>query len=906
MLVGRDRERSLIGGVLAAARVGQGGALVLTGEAGIGKTALLDDAAASAHGMRVLRTTGTDSEAELPFGALLHLLRPALADLDGIPRPQAEALAAALALRPGSGGDRFAVGAGTLSLLSRFAEDEPLAVIVDDAHLLDPPSAQALAFAARRLAADPVALLAAAREGRAGPLTEAGLPEVRIGGLSPADAANLVTARGRRFDLPLDDRLWTATGGNPLALLELADDIPGLDALPSEAPVRVPASLARAFARRADRLSPGARTALLVAAAGGSDAGVLTAACALLDVPLPALEEAEAEGLLTLSPGRVDFRHPLVRSAVYREATPAARRAVHRALAAMAGDDADRRAWHLGEAALGPDEETARAVESAAVRARDRGAAAAAATAFERAAHLSPHTAERVERLLTAAESAWQAGMADVAVRLLTEAAGHPPLPGVRIRAAVLRGRVAARTGAVEQARDILVAAGLEAGETRPDTAIELLAEAILACFFLGDTATSATVSRSIDRLIGAAHSRTARWVGPVSVGLAAVLTGQGGPDRIRAAVGDLSPDDPLVHDPVVVPWLALCPLFLRESSTGRDLVRTVMAELRRRTDIARLPLLLFQVGRDQATTDRWDLAGASYAEGVELAREAGYTSDLAACLAGLAWLRARQGRDEECRAHAAEALEIGAAQHLGLFQAWAHAALAELDLAHGRLAPALDRFRLLSAMLDDLELVDVDLSPGPELVEVLVSTGRGREAAALAEAYADRAQGKGQPWALARAARALALVCPEAELDERFSHALELHERTPDSYERARTLLCHGMRLRRARRRLDARAPLREAMGVFEDLGAGPWADRAAAELRATGETARRRQADVLRDLTPQELRIATLLAGGRTTRETAAALFLSPKTVEYHLRHVYIKLGVSTRHELASRLDG
>src|SRR5688572_17423802 len=284
MLVGRDRERKLIDGLMSAARVGQSAVLVLTGEVGIGKSALLEDAAASAAGMRLLRATGTESEAGVPFGALLQLLRPALVHLGRIPAPQAEALGSALALRPGTGGDRFAIGAATLSLLSRFAEDQPVAVLVDDAHLLDRPSAQALVFAARRLTADPVAFLAAVREGLPSPMTEAALPILHIGGLSPAAAAELITSTGRRPDGRLAAQLYEATGGNPLALLELGDDIATMETLPPGAPVPVPARLARAFAGRADRLSAPARTALLTAAAGGSDLLLIARACRLLDI----------------------------------------------------------------------------------------------------------------------------------------------------------------------------------------------------------------------------------------------------------------------------------------------------------------------------------------------------------------------------------------------------------------------------------------------------------------------------------------------------------------------------------------------------------------------------------------------------------------------------------------------
>jgi DNA-binding CsgD family transcriptional regulator len=903
VLVGREREQHLIDGLVSAARVGQSGVLVLTGEPGIGKTALLMHAATAASGMRLLRATGTESEAEVPFSALLQLLRPALVHLDRIPAPQAEALAGALALRPGTGSDRFAVGAATLSLLSRFAEDQPLAVLIDDAHLLDQPSAQALVFAARRLTADPVVLLATVRAGSPSAFGDADLPVLTVGGLSPAASAELVSASRRGSGAPVAARLHEATGGNPLALLELADDVPLLDALPPDAPVPVPARLARAFARRADRLSAAARTALLVAATGGDDLALVARACRLLDVDETALDEAETADLLAVAGGVVTFRHTLVRSAVWAEAPPAARRAVHRALAeVLPGEDVDRRAWHLAEAAVGPDEDTARILDAAAERARDRSAHAVAATAFERAARLSPDPAAAVERLVAAAESAWQAGMGDRATSLLARATEHPQPAALRVRAAGLRGAIAARTGSVESARDELMRAAADSPD--PDTTILLLADAILACFFLADTATVATAAAHIDRLVGSAESEPVRWVAAVACGVAEVLTGRGGPDRIRGAVRQLDPAGPSPRDRRLAPWLVLGPLFLRESGTGHALVAAVEADLRRRSDLGALPFLLFQVARDQATQDRWDVAEVNYAEGIQLARETGSTADLAACLAGLAWLEARQGRETACREHAAEALEICGPRHLATFQVWSLSALGDLELGLGRPEPALGHLRQLEALLAGLGLDDVDLSPAPELAEALVRLGRVDEARGQADRYAARAAAKGQPWALARAARTVALTCEDSGIDRQFALALDRHERTPDRFELARTQLAFGARLRRARRRVDAREPLRAAVAGFDALGAAPWAELAAVELRATGETARRRATSGLEELTPQELQIATLLAAGRTTREAAAALFLSPKTVEYHLRHVYLKLGIASRAELAARL--
>ena len=902
MLVGRGAERRTIGSLLAAARLGRSAVLVLSGEAGVGKTALLEHAGAAAGDMQVLRATGTESESELPFGGLLQLLRPALVHLDRIPAPQAAALESALALRPGTGEDRYAVGAGTLSLLSRFAEDRPLAVLIDDAHLLDLASAQALVFAARRLTADQIAVLATVRSGRPGPWDEAHLPVLAVGGLSVTETGDLLVASGHRLEATAVARLHDLTGGNPLAVVELAVETAWLEPPASGSPVPVPASLVRAFARRLDQLTAEQRTAALVAAAAGTDLDVIAGACRLLEVDVRALGAAEDLGLLHVGAGAVAFRHALVRSAVYSAAAPTLRRAVHRALAAALPRDAERRAWHRAEAAVAPDEEVARALLAVADEAGRRSAHAVASGAYERAARLSPEREDRAGRLAAAGASAWQAGLGDRATALLTQAADLVPPPGVRAAIAAVRGGIAIRTGSLEDARDLLLEAGTAADD--PDTAVLLLADAILACFFLGDMTTVRTAADRIDALAARLATGPARLVGALATGAAAVLVGGDGPPTIRRAVRGLDPASPLLADPRVALWLVIGPLFLREAGTGRDLVRVVVEGVRRRTAVADLPILLFYVGRDEATTDRWDLAAGSYAEGVLLAREVGQSTDLAACLAGLAWLEARQGEESACREHAAEALRVCSERRIGLFRCWSVYALGELELGLGRPGPALAHFAELDALLTGSGLADVDLSPAPEVVDALTVLGRHDEARAVAVDFASRARAKGQPWALARAARALALTGPDEEVDRCIDAALRQHGRTLDAFELARTQLVHGARLRRARRRADARPPLRAALAAFERLGALPWADRAAGELRATGETVSPRGASLLAGLTSQELQVARLLAAGRTTREAAAALFLSPKTVEYHLRHVYVKLGVGTRAELAVRL--
>ncbi|WP_433008335.1 helix-turn-helix transcriptional regulator [Kribbella sp. CA-294648] len=898
MLIGRATERRAIERLVAGARVGSSGVLLITGEPGIGKTALVTEAATLAAGLRVLTARGTEAEHEIPFSALHQLLRPALGELSRIPAPQREALSAALALTATTGHssasaqERFAVGAGVLSLVCRYAERAPVAVLVDDAHLLDLPSAEALLFAARRLVADPIVLVIAARAGEVHPLAQADLPQLQLSGVGLEAAQELVAG------LPVDlvASLHRTVAGNPLALLELARDPEQLRRVPPGVPVPVPALLAEAFAARANKLSEAARTALLVASVDDGELGVVARACADLGVDIAVFAEGERASLVKLKDGRVEFRHPLVRSAIYSNAEPAHRRAVHLAVANAVQDD-DRRAWHLSEATLGTDDAVAAALEVAGNHAVDRGAHAVAATAFERAARLTGTTGARALRLVAAGEAAWFAGSPERADELLSEALALDPPQQVRTHANELRGDIALKCGSPARARDILFAAAESAD---PEAAVGLLADVVNACFRLGDAAGALQAADNLSKLLQDIDRPGTRVIGLLACGVAKVLSGRGGTEEIRQALA-LAPSVALEHDRRRQVWMMLAPMFLRESGTGRALIEEAMRERRDQVAVGVLPAVLFLLARDDATTERWADAAASYDEGIRLSRETGQTTELALNLAGLAWLSAQQGHAAQCRALAAEAMEICSERQIHLGLVWSLFALGELALGQGDPQSALPQYERLAEVLTSLGVLDPDLSPVPELVEVYLRLGRADDAAAVARAFAVRAGEKGQPWAQARAARALGLV---DEDEQQFLQALEWHERTLDVFQAARTRLVYGAWLRRVRRRVDAREQLRRAVAAFDQLGAPGWADQAAAELKATGETARRREPSTADDLTPQERQIARLLADGHSTRSVAARLFLSPKTVEYHLRKVYTKLGIHSRPELAEIL--
>jgi DNA-binding NarL/FixJ family response regulator len=928
MLLGRARERREIGHALTRARSGASATLALAGEPGIGKTALLDYAVQQAAGMRLLRARGIESEAQIPFGSLLELIRPALPLLATIPEPQVAAMESALALRPGTRQERFAVGAATLSLLAAYAEDAPVAVVIDDAQWLDGSSAQALLFAFRRLVADPIAVLIAVREGEPSLLDGADLPTLRIGGLTSDEAATLIrglapggltphelaprglaphelTPRG----LPPEaaSRLYGATGGNPLALLELAPDAHDLALAPEGAPVLVSATITRAFLRRAGTLDEATRHALVLAASSDTgDLPVLGRAAAQLGVDLSALAAAEGAGLVTFDAGRVEFRHPLARSAIYADAPASQRRDAHRALAAALPDrDVDRRAWHLAAAATGPDEPASAALEQAGARGRDRSAYATAAAAYERAGRLAADPERRARLLREAAEAAWLAGLADRAVALLDEARPLSTDPGQLVEIAGLAGHIAARRGPVMRGHAILTAAAERAD---PERAVTMLAEAANACFYAGNPAEMLVVAERARTALPAGASVRARFMAAMAIGMARILGGDAaaGAEALRLATGLAESSAGLREDLRLIPWLAVGPLFLREAGAGRSLLEPVLRTARARTAVGALPFMLNLIARDQATTDRWALAEATYQEAIGLARESGQRTELTFGLAGLAWLQARRGREQECRGCAAEALRLAAELGMGLHEIWATAALGELELGLGEAARAAGHFERLQRLLADHGITDVDLSPGADLADTYLRLGRHDAAQRVAVQFVAAAGAKGQPWSLARAFRSQGLLADsERGFAEAFEQAIALHALTPDSFEAARTRLAYGERLRRARNRVLAREQLRAAAETFERLDARPWADRAHAELAATGETRRARDPGGLDGLTPQELQIAVLLTGGRTTREAAAALFLSPKTVEYHLRHVYQKLGIHSRHELARLLE-
>jgi DNA-binding CsgD family transcriptional regulator len=894
----RAAEREAIGNLLARARRGRSGTLVVRGEAGVGKTALLADAVEQADGMRVLHGAGVESEVELPFAALHQLLFPVLDHIDRLPRPQARALRGAFGLAEAEA-DPFLIALGVLGLLADVARESPLLVVMDDAQWLDQLSAGALVFAARRLQGEPIALLLAAQEGAAQRFDAPGLPALRLRGLDPAAAAALLQERAGQVALEVRERLVAETGGNPVALLELTEalsaaQLAGRQPLPARLPIG--AGLRRAFLARVRRLPSSSQTLLLVAAAeeSGAVAPVLAAA-AMLGVGAEALEPAEQAGLLRVVDQALEFQHPLVRSAVYQDATFGAKRAVHRALAQVLGgveEDDDRRVWHLVAAAIGPDEELAEALEGSARRAHSEGEPVAAAGALQRASALSIDAATRADRLVAAAGAAWQAGRPAWSHELLDQAALLSDDRAVRARISNVRGAIELESGTPWRARGIFVEGAELVMASKPRLAAEMLAMAGQSAWMAGDGDSLIETGRRMLRLPGPEGfqvkqvARSLLWLGRMLQGA------PDGPIPSGAAIRW-----PKAENPRLWLWPPLVSQLLGDDEAADGLCTEAVATMRVRGIIGPLPFALAQLALVELMTGRWPGALAHATEALHLARETGQTARAAGITIELAWLAAVQGRADDCRRLAGEAFDFAMPGRSTMIMAGASWALGLLDLAEGRPAEAFDRLVTLTTVYRSPPVLALAAA---DLAEAAVRAGQ-PEPVADALAELERwTRHAGRPWARLASHRCRALTSGNGDAERHFQAALEEDRRARRPFERARTELLYGEWLRRERRRYEARTHLRSALGLFQQLGAAPWMERARLELLATGETARKRNLDAFFQLTPQELQIARLAGQGLTNREIAAQLYLSGHTVSYHLHKIFRKLGITSRVSL------
>ncbi|MFI7111328.1 ATP-binding protein [Nonomuraea sp. NPDC050227] len=857
MLRGRDKELGEAARLLERARAGQSGVLVLRGEAGIGKSALLEELVRRARGVRVLRATAVEAETSLPFAGLQMVLRPVLDRLDTLPGVQAAALRGALGLADAAGTSRFLVGLAVLSLLSELAAQRPVLCLIDDAHWLDAASADALLFAARRLAADGVAMVFAARDAFDAP----GLPELRLGGLDEAAAAEVLAQRFSTMASSVRDRVVREAGGNPLALIELPAGLSpeqraGREAMPGALPAtdRVVAG----FGAQIDELPARARLAVLVAAAEGSgDLGTVLRAARALGGGVADLEAAEKAGLLRITGASIAFRHPLVRSAAYQRAPLGLRVAAHEALAAVV--DAERRVWHLAAAATGPQEGIAALLEETAVAARGRGAMATAASILEQAALLSPDRAERARRTTLAARAAVAGGRTEQAAALAERAA---ELGGHSAGLALVRASVAFERGTPRGAAQVLADGAQTILRDDPGLALTMLTMAASNAWPAGEI----DAVRRVARLAGSFAGPTARAI--------EALAGLADDDHANAlpaltALVAQARTNPL-DDALARIFVVGVALFLGDDEAVAELAAADVIRCRNEGLAGALPVTLHALAHAQLMAGRHRDAAATVAEAVDLARDTGQSHRIGQLTAITARIAAIEGGPE----HGSDPV------HRGLFH-----------LTFGRYEQAFREIEGVSAV-----------SAAPDLVEAAVRVEAADRAAGAHARFAAWAEAGRQPWAQAVALRCRALLGPAGEAGEHYAQAVRLHRRGGRPFERARTELLYGEWLRRARRRAEARSPLRSALEIFDRLGAAPWAGRARAELRATGESAPDGPpADALAALTPQELQVVRLAAAGVSNRDIAAQLFLSHRTVEYHLYKAYPKLGVASRQELA-----
>jgi len=904
VLYGREEEIRRLDSVITRARGGSGGALLLRGEAGMGKTALLEHAANRADGMRVLRATGVESESELAFAGVHQLLRPAIGLLDKLPDPQADGLRAALGLAAATSPDRFLIASGVLSLIAEAAADKGLLCLVDDVQWMDRASIDALLFAARRLDADPVAMVFAQRSGTGLDLDAPELAPVELGGLSAADAGSLLAARVPAAPAEaVAVRLADLTTGNPLALSEVArlltaDQLAGRAPLPE--PLPVSQGLQRAFLGQARRLDPETQLALLVIATDTTgDLAIVESALDRLGVPGRRVFETEAAGLVTFDDTGLRFRHPLIRSAVTAGASHAQRRLVNDALAGAltAAGDPDRSVWHRAAAATGTDDGIAGELAAAARRATARGAHAAAASAYERAAQLSPAPAGKAERYAAAARAACDGAQPDRAYAALDAARPLATDPRLQAEIAELHGHLEWRHGDVAHATGILTDAAARMAGIAPARALAMLVEANYAASAsteLGTVVTRVRLAETVDPgddPVGRIARLAVLGYGIMLAGDAARATG-----LLRLVLTEAE-DEELTH-PMPLVWATSAALLLGDEATACRFAERAAQLARKANMTGALPFIYEYHAIAESARGHLANATALATEGIRIARETGQTNSAALHLSTLSYASALRGDFDTATSAGEEALALAAPRRLGQVSSLASWALAVGDIMRGRYPEALHRLTVLCR------------SDGPhsaairysylEWVEAAVRCGELGVAGEALDRLASWITGGSTPRLRALLLRSRALLA-EDEADPLYRESLAVHPAGNAPVDRARTQLMYGEWLRRARRPADARPHLREALDTFVRAGAEPLAERTRGELRATGESTGRPAANALNQLTAQELQIARLVAAGASNRDVATRLFLSPRTVEYHLYKIYPKLGVASRLELA-----
>jgi DNA-binding CsgD family transcriptional regulator len=897
VLIGRESECAAVERVVQGARDGRSGALLVLGEPGVGKTALLAHAVAAADGLRVVRATGIESEAELEYSGLLELVRPLLDLTERLAAPQAEALRVALGLGAGAAPDRFVVGAATLSLLATAAEKSPLLVVVDDGQWLDRSSSDAIRFAARRLFADRVGFLFAARP--AG-FEGAGMEELRLTGLDSGSVAALAAASDGG---QLSDRdaaaLAEATAGNPLAVIELVRAGATPDAA-APGPVAVTETIERAFAGRLAGLPEPSRRALCVAAAAASTASA-AAALETLGLTVGDLTPAEDAGLVVLTSEAVAFAHPLLRSVAHQARPVSERRAAHAALAEALDEpgDAERRAWHLASAAVGPDETAAAALVAAAESARARGGQVAAARALERAARLTGDPGARRSRLAEAAHAAWDAGDAERAAALVDAALAAETDPAKRARLTGLVGRIEFQAGDLERAHRLL----LDSAETLAEhgdreQAVTLMGVATLILHTLARVEAAVAHGRRA-LAIAASASEDVRMRATYHLARSLQIAGRADEAEplLEAVVAHLlAPAEP---SRFALQRSAIALAVLDRADAALPLARRTL-EAAQATGPMQVVYALSLVAQIEMYLGDWRSATATASEGRALADDMGQENIATTFASFLVRIAGARGDGEALRRFEPGARIAAEASGNRFELLQLDHAIGMLALAEDRLGEAVDRLEPVAVEAEELGVLDRDLAAEPDLVEALLRLGRAEDAAEWLDRWVLRGAAGARAWAPPLVARCSGLL---ADDDDALTAAVEGARALGDPYSAARSVLIRGESRRRRGQRRQARTDLRAAVEAFERLGADTWAERGRRELRASGAKLRR-AAEAGAELTPQELQVALQVAEGKANKEVAAALFLSPKTVEFHLSRIYRKLGIGSRAELVVRM--
>ncbi len=899
MLVGRRAERAALQALVDGAVRGRGGALLVTGEPGMGKTVLLDDLTADRTDVTTLRASGRESDADLPFSTLAELLRPAEREIDSLPGPQARSLRGALGLEKAAGAvDGLAVGVATLGVLAALALRKPVLAVVDDLQWVDEPSQASLAFVARRLSTLHIALLCAGREGET-PDLASDMPSLALSRLRARDAGELLGGSAR---VPLDRavrrKLLELSAGNPLALVELPTalsdaQLQGIDELGE--PIPVNGGIERTFGARVARLPERTRQALLLAVAAGSEAGApLASAFETTGLGLVDLEPAALDGLVVIDDGNIAFRHPLVSSVVYQGESEDSRRTAH-ALLAEVESDADRRTWHLAAATEPPDESIASELDAAAARALARGAPGSAVRAFGAAARFSTDDEARGKRLALAARAAHRAGDVAGAARHAAAARELASDPITHADLLLVESDLRMREGDFDGAHRALMehAERLVEVDRRRATTMLLLALKVRIYRLEGRAAVD-DVEHVLATLPPAEHELVHL------VALSMSRTVAGSVDARDTALAAAAAAAIAPHGHAHTLGIAWPLIWLEEYDVAREVTDRATAIQREAGFLLYLPQSLLPQAELDFRTGRWETAVHAAAEALSLFEETKQPSEAASASAVLARMEAARGRTEQCQALAQRALASDVEFGLRSAAAQALGALGLLALGSRRPQDAIapletaERISMLGGVGEPWLLMSA-----PDLVEALAHVGQEARAHAVLDRLREQSSALGRVSGLAAAARCAGILDDEGHWQDAFEEALALHDQVPTPFERARTELCYGERLRRARKRSDARLRLRHALELFDELGARPWSERARAELHASGETARRRSTPV-DALTAQELAVAKLVVSGATNRDAAATLFVSAKTIEFHLGNVYRKLEVRSRTEL------